>query len=735
MLIATTAINIIFAWVIFSRSKRNWINISFAGFAVFIALWALVLAFFRMTDDPLSAIWWMKFSYVAAVLIAAFFWTFSVKFPNRRKIYSLHKAFILVPTALLIVLILIPGFLTKRIEFYSYGKEVILDKTHHFFFAVHFIVFFFGGLARILRKFFKYSGIIKMQLMYILLSVFVAGSFGVYFNLVLPSPWLATHKYIWLGPLFTAIIVGSIAYAIAKYRLMDIKLVIKRSFVFTVIVIITTAIFILGAALSVRFVDQPFSGRSLYYGAFILSILIVVGFQPLKSFLQRLTDKILFVKEYNSQKFLGEMGDSLGSTLEPTKLYQIIVNKLDGIFHCTKISLLLLHESEKEYKSVHGKGFAGDFSGSVPVTDSLIKYVIRCKSVVVSEELLRKHGEAGDLKKLPPYLKRIQEIGAGLIVPLMSKNLLIGFLLLGDKKSGGIYIKKDFDVLEIVSSQAATAIVNARLYEEMRKFNIKLRQEVAKATSGLRKANVELLRLDQAKSEFISIASHQLRTPLTIVKGYISMMLEGSFGQLTITERKSLDKVYESNERLIKLVDDLLNISRIESGRLEYDFVPRDLDEIVYGLVEEFKPLAKKKKLYLEYVRPEAPLGKVMVDDLKIKDIIGNLIDNSLKYTKQGGARVVLKEGKDLILFSIADTGLGMSRDEIRNLFKKFTRGKGKSLVHTEGSGLGLYVARKLVEAHKGRIWGESKGKGRGSKFSFTLPVVKQPAAKPQKTK
>ena len=204
------------------------------------------------------------------------------------------------------------------------------------------------------------------------------------------------------------------------------------------------------------------------------------------------------------------------------------------------------------------------------------------------------------------------------------------------------------------------------------------------------------------------------------------MMLEGSFGKLTENERHSLDKVYASNERLIKLVDDLLNISRIESGRLEYNFELADLDEIIHSLVDQFKPTAKKKKIYLDYIRPEKPLDPVSVDLVKIKEVISNLVDNAIKYTKRGGVRAWVKEEKKMIIFCVADTGAGMSREERKNLFKKFTRGKGKSLLHTEGSGLGLYVARKLLEAHKGKIWGESKGKSKGSKFCFSLPIAKK---------
>jgi signal transduction histidine kinase len=229
--------------------------------------------------------------------------------------------------------------------------------------------------------------------------------------------------------------------------------------------------------------------------------------------------------------------------------------------------------------------------------------------------------------------------------------------------------------------------------------------------------------LDAAKSEFISIASHQLRTPLTVIKGYISMMLEGNFGVLTKPETESLEKVFSSNERLIQLVENLLNISRIESGRLQFDYKEVDLNKMVESVVEELSGNAKKKNLILEYKTPVKPLPAIKIDEEKIRQVVMNLIDNGIKYTKQGSVTIRLEQGEHKVKFSVADSGMGIKSGDIINLFKKFSRGTGTSLIHTEGTGLGLYVARMMIEAHHGKIWAESDGEGKGSRFCFELPV------------
>ena len=201
------------------------------------------------------------------------------------------------------------------------------------------------------------------------------------------------------------------------------------------------------------------------------------------------------------------------------------------------------------------------------------------------------------------------------------------------------------------------------------------------------------------------------------------MMLEGDFGEFTLEGRDSLEKVYESNERLIQLVENLLNISRIESGRLQFDFKKLQLETLVKSVIEELSRSIIKKGLRFNYHKPAKPLPLARIDEEKIRQVVMNLIDNAVKYTKQGSITVKLAQTKNSVQFCVTDTGMGMSEEDQANLFKKFSRGAGTSLVHTEGTGLGLYVAKSMILAHQGKIWAESPGKDRGSKFCFELPL------------
>lgn len=233
----------------------------------------------------------------------------------------------------------------------------------------------------------------------------------------------------------------------------------------------------------------------------------------------------------------------------------------------------------------------------------------------------------------------------------------------------------------------------------------------------------EVERLSNAKSEFISIASHQLRTPLAAVKGYISMVLEGSYGKLNERAKRPMENVYQSNERLIKLVNDLLNLSRLDAGKIKFEPKPTSLEEMVKGIVEELRITIENKGLYIKMKWPELPLPEVMVDRDHIRQVIINIIDNAIRYTEKGGVTVKFQITNSKLQIIIADTGEGMTKEEISHLFESFSRGTAGTRFWTEGAGLGLYIARKFIDMHKGRIFAESKGKGKGSTFYIEIPT------------
>ena len=201
------------------------------------------------------------------------------------------------------------------------------------------------------------------------------------------------------------------------------------------------------------------------------------------------------------------------------------------------------------------------------------------------------------------------------------------------------------------------------------------------------------------------------------------MIREGSYGELASKLQKPIENVYQSNERLIRLVNNLLSISRIESG-MKMHFKKTSLEEIICSLIDELKIEAEKKNIYLNWQKPKKPLPKVLVDEDTIKEAIFNIIDNAIKYTKKGGVTVKLKVENEKLKIVVSDTGAGMTKEELSKSFETFSRGGAGVRFHTEGLGLGLYVAKKFIERHHGNIKAESDGKDKGSVFYIELPIV-----------
>ncbi len=253
---------------------------------------------------------------------------------------------------------------------------------------------------------------------------------------------------------------------------------------------------------------------------------------------------------------------------------------------------------------------------------------------------------------------------------------------------------------------------------------VNLNKENARLNTELKIANEKLQDLDKLKTEFLSLASHQLRSPLTAIKGYASMVIEGDFGQISKEAHDAVERIFQSSQNLAKIVEDLLNVSKIEQGGMKYEMAPFDLTIIARDMTKDLSITAEKKGLKMTFETDSTKEFMVNGDKEKIRQVILNLIDNSIKYTKEGGEiKVSLKKIDSKVIFAVADSGMGMTPEIKATLFQKFARGEGARM-NTGGSGLGLYLAKEIVEAHKGHVFVDSEGMGKGSIFSMELDLM-----------
>jgi len=277
---------------------------------------------------------------------------------------------------------------------------------------------------------------------------------------------------------------------------------------------------------------------------------------------------------------------------------------------------------------------------------------------------------------------------------------------------------KSGDEIESLAHSFAT-LVDKLLNEE---------RLLVKVSSELKEANEKLHVLDRLKNEFVSVASHELRTPMTAIKSYLWMALNDKGGPLNEKQRFYIERGYNSVDRLVRLVNDMLNISRIESGRITIDLQAVNLISLTQEVIDEVLPHARELGVSLNIEKPDS-LPSVLADPDKIKEVLFNLYGNSLKFTPRGGTittSFIAHEG--YVVTKVVDTGAGIDADDIGKLFQKFGLLPGSYITNQNasmGTGLGLYISRSIINLHKGEIHAASAGRGKGSTFTFTLRVFK----------
>jgi signal transduction histidine kinase len=308
-----------------------------------------------------------------------------------------------------------------------------------------------------------------------------------------------------------------------------------------------------------------------------------------------------------------------------------------------------------------------------------------------------------------------------LVMPLTQGENMTGYVMLGDHKSGS-YTKRDLDVLQAVNNELVIAIQNALSLHEVKELNATLQQRIDVATKELRASNAQLKHLDEVKDEFISMASHQLRTPLTSVKGYLSMVLDGDVGKINAQQEKVLAEAFNSSERMVRLIADFLNVSRLQTGKFVIDKSETDIRKIVEQEAKNIQVMDVGRSLKINVSVPKSSVV-VQADASKLREVIMNFIDNAIYYSRPDTAITVklVKEGGELV-FTVTDSGIGVPESEQARLFNKFYRASNARKQRPDGTGIGLYPARRIIAAHSGSVIFRSV-EGRGSTFGFRMPL------------
>jgi signal transduction histidine kinase len=558
------------------------------------------------------------------------------------------------------------------------------------------------------------KGTEKSQAIYIMLALGASILVGITGNLILPL-FNIDISYEFFSPITSLIVISFIAYAITRHGLFDVRPFIARSFAYALSLIVIIGIFLASTVLLFSTYlnkDVPTSEILLFA---ILSLILAILFQPVKYYFDKISNKIFYRDSYNAQDLINKVNSRLVNTLDLNKLLSNTAELIEDELHVEFCDFYLDPNASIEFHlaGTNSKLFTN------PAWPLFLEYFTNNESKVVRAN----NNELDSEVKSALYKLDIE-----IAIKMNSNGEEVGYLMVGPRKSGSSFTNQDTQLLEIIADEVAIAVQNSLRFSEISQFNVTLQKKINNATNELQQSNEKLVKLDEAKDEFISMASHQLRTPLTSVKGYISMILEGDAGEINETQKKFLDQAYISSQRMVYLIADLLNVSRLKTGKFVIEKAPTYLPDVIESEVSQLYGTAEARDLKMIFHKPdEFPM--IDLDETKIRQVIMNFADNAIYYTPHGGKITIeLKKLKNSIEYTVTDTGIGVPKAEQHHLFNKFYRAANAKQARPDGTGLGLFMAKKVIIAQGGAIIFKTT-EGKGSTFGFSFPLPKEEPA------
>lgn len=707
VLFLTFLVMLVFGLIVFTRTSHKAYGWYFALTMAGIGGWIIgdFLILFARSPNVVHA--GAELFYIAPMMIPIFIWFFALSFPEDKPIGPIPP--IVAATAFLAessLFLFHFDFFIKGITITS-GLNTPIPAFPGFllyssFFSLFFVLTYIAFFVKMRRS----RGVGRVQIAYTFIGALIASIPALFTNLSLPM--LGHAGIIWLGPLFTLMFAAAVTAAIIKHRLFDIRLYAVRSAAYLLTLFVTGIMYALAATVLLNLLLHAALRPSVVGVLAAITLLVSFLFQPVKRFFDRTTRKLFYKDAYDAQEFFNRFNQTL---VENAELNKLLGAATDLIADTLKAEFCVVALSPEERRAPRIIGTQGK--------------LFEHRDIIKGQKLL-KHNKSTII--ITDYLTNDEELkellarnNIAVLTHLMTApDQELGYIVLGPKKSGDAYTRQDSIILEALANELVLAVQNALRFEEIERFNDTLQQKIEDATRKLRRTNDKLRMLDQTKDDFISMASHQLRTPLTSVKGYVSMVLDGDAGNVSPLQRKLLNQSFISAQRMVYLISDLLNVSRLRTGKFIIEPVPTNLARVIRDEVDQLVETAKGRNLQLTFNRPEH-FPTLMLDETKMRQVIMNFIDNAIYYTPGGGhINVSLVDKPSSIEFTVTDDGIGVPRAEQHHLFTKFFRAHNAKRARPDGTGLGLFMAKKVVVAQGGAIIFRSQ-ENKGSTFGFTF--------------
>lgn len=713
ILVFTTIANLILGVVIFLKNSRSVTNRYFLLMTSSLVLWAVV-NYISVHPFGFDQIIWVRLVMAIATLLCLSVFLALEAFPAYRPSQNKKARKRAVYSALFVMMFCLTPLVFSRLEDGETGVRPVPGPAIALF-AAEVFGLLVSAVYILVRKFMKSRGRTRLQIQFLFFGI------GGMLTLILLTNFIlvvlfGNTKYVSLGPAFTLIFSGSFAYAIARHKLFDIRAAVARGLGYvlslvTIGLVYGVLLYIISSTLGNRGGIDPVQ-HGFYIGLALVSSLT---FPATKRFFDKVTSAYFYRDSYDPQLFLNSFNQLL---VDKTDLQGLLQSSLETMVDGLRAESGLYIIKQTRFLPQRIITHLSKMPNNHDVS-KLLGLLDKTKSKVVVADFLDEVG--GGLQET------MQDMDVAVVIKIATgerSNAVHGYLLLGNKLSGDPYSLSDENLFSIVANELFIALENALHFEEIQHFNITLQQNIDDATRQLQRTNEKLKALDEAKDEFVSMASHQLRTPLTSIKGYISMVLEGDAGEVNEQQQQFLQQAFASSQRMVYLISDLLNVSRLKTGTFVVERKETYLPDIVEAEVSQLVETAKSRGIELAYTKP-TDFPKMMLDETKIRQVIMNFTDNAIYYTPKGGKIMVsLIEKPRSLELTVTDSGIGVPKSEQHKLFTKFYRADNARKARPDGTGLGLYMAKKVISAQGGAIIFRSQ-EGKGSTFGFSFPHAK----------
>lgn len=694
--------------VFMRRSQSRLVYDIFCWMLLFIILWiSAQLASLLLPNEP--ALIALQASFVFSSFMLGTLVLFAATYPSIKKLPSTARLIVLFLPAVVFSLLSTSSLVYVSVVNDGIYQTVLTGGIYDVQ-GLYLFVYSLFAVYLLSRKVSALRGSAKQGVLVLLISFAVPVAINVTVNYVFKIDQTLV-QYFW--PVSFFIMTALIAYAMIRHRLFDIRLVFVRALAYAfVLVALSTIYYLLAYLVSITlFKGEVTSSFSISPLNIFLALILAFIFQPIKRFFDKITNSIFYRDSYNSDEFFARLSGVLTSTTDLRTLLERAAYEISKTLKADQAFFFVYHMGE------HHISAGTEHHNHLPVQDAreLDKYVeMHGDNAIVTDLLVDNHA----IQRL------LQSHKIAVLLPLNRRDRqIIGYLALGEQKSTG-YTNSDVKVLATISDELVIAIQNSLSVQEVRDINTHLQQRIEAATHELRSSNAQLRHLDTTKDEFLSMASHQLRTPLTSVKGYISMVLEGDAGKITDMQKHLLGEAFSSSERMVHLIHDFLNVSRLQTGKFMLEQHPYDLVGLVKQEVDSLRRNADARQMKLQFISQSKEL-LLNIDENKIRQVVMNFVDNSLFYSHEDTTITIeLIEGNDTVELRVNDTGIGVPKSEQAQLFSKFYRASNARKQRPDGTGVGLYLAKKVISEHGGDVLFEST-EGKGSTFGFSLPLAK----------